>query len=529
MVDRLLRLLLVLSLCLGRVGAAVEAEVDRSRLYQDERLELTIRADPDSARYPLDLTPLSTLFNIDQQSQGQRLRRSSSGAMQAWREWHLWLRPRHIGTLAVPAFRLGNQRSEPILIEVLDPAQRGDDLPADAVSLEVQLADRELYIGQPTQLTIDLWYRLRLTGDYVNLSFADFNAELLDETNVIEYRNGRQVKRYRLVYRLTADHPGQLQLPPIRFVGQYLSGPYGERRQVERIQPAVSIAVKPIPQNYPDDAAWLPARQLSLSDNLPDRLQLTAHAHQDWTVTTDVEGLPPTRLPDPLASLLTHDDSDAWRLYRNAPEFNARQRRDLAALVFTEPGQQTLPAVRLPWWDLQLDRLAYAELPARTVQVMPEASEAFQPISAPDDTAAESGLPVALIWPWISLLLGLGWLASAVLVWLRRRKKARQRSTTAKPVAARRPKQLVAEDDPGCFRRGVLDWLQQEGLAADPVLAQLPGPAAAVWGRLNAALYGSPSMPAPSRAERKLLLRALLKKQPRSRRSDAGPTQLYPD
>lgn len=524
MVSRLL-LLIVLSFGLNQVWAAVEAEVDRSQLYQDERLELTIRADSISARFPLDLTPLTALFAIEQQSQGQRLRRSSNGSMQTWREWHLWLRPLHVGTLQIPAFRLGNARSERLLVEVLDPANRGDALPAEAVRLEVRLDDRELYIGQPTQVTIDLWYQVRLQGDYGQLSFGDFNAELLDENNITDYQDGRQVRRYRLVYQLTADHPGQLEIPPIRFAGQYQAGPYGERQPIERQHPALSIAVKPIPDEYPKDAAWLPARQLRLSDNLSDQLQITAHAHQDWTVVTEVEGLPPTRLPDPLADL----GGDAWRLYRNAPEFDAHQRRDLAALVFTEAGRQTLPAVRLPWWDLQHDRLAYAELPERRIEVLPEASQVFEPTPLPDATAPESTVRARFYWPWISLLLALGWLLTAVLFWSRRRRAHSAPVIAAAPPKALRPADVLAATAGLQFRQTVLTWLAQQGADPYQAVAQLSGSAAAVWSRLNASLYGPASVAAPSRAERKVLLSALIKGQRRAQSANADLTQLYPD
>ncbi|PTY38823.1 hypothetical protein BGP77_10210 [Saccharospirillum sp. MSK14-1] len=525
MVARRLCLVLALVLAQTAARAAVEAEVDRTRLYQDEHLELTIRANPDSARYPLDLTPLSALFDIDQQTQGQRLRRSSNGSIQAWREWHLWLRPRHIGTLQVPSFRFGDERSERILIEVLDPANRGDALPADAVRLEVTVDERELYIGQPTQITLDLWYQVRLQGEYDDLSFGDFNIELLDESNVTEYRNGSQIRRFRLKYRLIADHPGQLEIPPIRFVGRYQAGPYGEWRSVERTHPGIHMAVKPIPDEYPDDAAWLPARTLTLSDNLPEQLQLTAHAPQDWTVITEVDGLPPTRLPDPLANMT----DESWRLYRNAPEFNDRQRRDLAALVLTDPGRQRLPALRLPWWDLQRDQLAYAELPARTIDVLPEASQALQPTPLPTEALPESVLPVRTIWPWISLALGLGWLLTGMLIWRKRRSRPAAPSTRPVKPKPLRPAQLLDERDPLRFRRAVLDWLVQEGVEPYQSLAQLPASAAAIWGRVNASLYGPEPSAAPSRAERKRLLSALLKQQRQGSPSKADPAQLYPD
>ncbi|WP_157954456.1 BatD family protein [Saccharospirillum mangrovi] len=523
-----LAFLLLALVATAPVWAAVEAEVDRSRLYQDERLELIVRVDSETARFALDLTPLSILFDIEQQSQGQRLRRASNGEIEAWREWHLWLRPRHIGTLAIPPFRFGNARSERILVEVLDPLQRGDDLPAEAVQLDVTLNERELYIGQPTILTIDLWYQLRLQGDYADLDFGDFNVELLDESNVTDVQNGRQIRRYRLIYRLTANHPGELQLPPIRFVGQYQAGPYGERQSIERVYPAQTLTVKPIPDSYPKNAVWLPAKRLSLSDNLPAQLELSAHAHQDWTVVTEVEGLPPTRLPDPLAGL----GGDVWRLYRNAPEFTDAQRRDLAALVFTEAGRQRLPAVRLPWWDLQRDQLAYAELPARTITVVPEASPAFQPTPTSGDAESTSiRLPWGL-WPWLSAALGLGWLSTLLWLWLRRR---RNRPVKVEPAPQPRPLKLGAlldEAEPRPFRLGILRWLAQHDLDAAKTLAALPEPAASLWARLNATLYGPTGPAALTRAERKVLLQALLKRHARLVKAAQRPpdlSQLYPD
>lgn len=516
-------LLAGLMLAAGPVWAGLEVEVDRSRLYQDERLELTVRADPDTARYPLDLTALDTLFVIEQQSQGQRLRRSDNGDIQPWREWHLWLRPRHVGTLAIPVFRMGNQRSERLLVEVLDPSQRSDELPADAVRLDVQLAEREVYIGQPMLLTIDLWYQLRMNGEYNALNFGDFSAELLDESNITDYQNGRQVRRYRLQYRLTAERTGTLQLPPIRFVGQYQFGPFGERRTVERTQPAQQVTVKPIPASYPADAIWLPAKRLRLSDNLPASLQLTAHQHQNWTVTTEVDGLPPTRLPDPLADL----SGESWRLYRDAPEFDDRQRRDLAALVFTEPGQQQLPEIRLPWWDLQHDRLAYAQLPARTIAVQAESSPVFQPTPTPSTSEAQRIAPLASVWPWLTLGLLLLVLAMAGGWWRHRRRPARPLPSTP-PVIQWQEKTLLALDDAREFRAALLVWLQQQGRHPQRSLAALSGAPAAIWARLNAALYGPRAKRAPNRAERKALVRAL-RKTPSKPAADNDPTRLYPD
>ncbi|MEX2320305.1 MAG: BatD family protein, partial [Saccharospirillum sp.] len=97
---RVSAVLVTLLLVSVAASAAVTAEVDRTRLYQDETLTLTIRADFPAATEPLDLTALNTLFQVVGQSQSTQSRYSTALGQQRWREWRLQVRPREIGTLA---------------------------------------------------------------------------------------------------------------------------------------------------------------------------------------------------------------------------------------------------------------------------------------------------------------------------------------------------------------------------------------------------------------------------------------------
>lgn len=536
-------LLILALLVLASFGRAdVTASVDRTTLYSDETLLLTIRADYPEAEEPLDLTALSTLFEIEQQTQSTQSRYSTGAGQQRWREWRLWLRPKQTGTLAIPNFKLGDEGTEPIFIQVRDAADRQDGLPEDAIILEAELSEDSPYVGQPVTLTIRLKYQVRLQGSFESLSLDAFEAEQLDESNTVVREGGQQYNQYQLIYRLTSDQAGRVSIPEIRFNGQYQSGQFNSARRVARTHPGFSLRVRPIPDSFPSDAYWLPAESVSLHDNLSSRLELTANEHLNWVVTTRVNGLPATRLPNPIAEL----DEEHFRLYRNEPEFEEGDplgsRRDMAALVFTEPGNYTLPAVRLPWWNLRTDRLAWAELPARTVtvtaadpsNVTPIVTEpAGTPVTEPEPASASPGL-----WPWISLSLGVGW-AATVLVWvasLRRPATARNSSEDTPRVAPRRTglaelKNLAREGRPSAFYTALAAILyRHHRISLDRLSPRLDNGAQRCLRQLEASLYGGVDTDAPD-AESLVRLVAAVERalKPDRDTSSPDPTRLYPD
>ncbi|WP_028670606.1 BatD family protein [Saccharospirillum impatiens] len=473
------------TLCLlsAAASATVTADADRTRLYQDETLTLTIRANFPAANEPLDLTALTTLFQVVGQSQTTQSRYSTAQGQERWREWRLQIQPREIGTLAIPNFSLGGEQSSPIMVTVMNPADRQEGLPEEAVILSVSIDDDSLYIGQSTTLTVNLDYQVRLQGNFDQLDLSAFDAEKLNEDNTQTRHGGQPYRRYQLVYRLTPEQDGTLSIPEIRFVGQYESSNYGQQLRMHRIHPGFDVAVKPIPASYPANAVWLPAESVSLSDNLGSRIQAEVNEHIDWQVSTRIQGQPATQLPDPLASLADDD----FRLYRNSPEFTQtgglQQRTDQAALVFSSPGNYDLPAVRVPWWDIKNDRLRYAELSARSIRIEGISNEAMDILANPSRSDSEPGTVDAAnqrsatatlagqggVWRWVSVSLGIGWLATALVFWASNRYlKRRLRETVSRSVPESTEPRPAEDDmaraahsgDVSAYHAALLRWLR---------------------------------------------------------------------
>lgn len=492
--------------------AVVSASVDRTVLFDDETLTLTIRAEAPVADQALDLTAVSNQFEVVRQGQSTQSR-ISLGSAQRWREWQLVLRPRQAGNLTIPAFSIGSERTEPIQVEVRDASSRPDGLNEDDVVLDISLNKDNAYIGEALTLTIELRYRIQLQGSFDRLNFGDFQSEKIDEVETLGQQDGRQYRVYRLVYRLVADEAGRFRIPDIRFNGQYQDGPFGNPRRLTRAHPGFVVNIKSIPASYPDNAFWLPAERVALSDNLPSRLSLTANNHLDWTITTEAIGLSAADLPNPVANL----NEDGFRLYMNSPEFEndglRARRRDLNALVFLEPGEYELPAVRIPWWNLETDQLEYAEIPARMVEIRPDPNApvgSSGPVSSFDNTPLISYR--AGWWPWVSLSLGLGWMATALVWWAASRRRPYKgnpiKTTYANTLLV--PVELTRAAKAGegrKFRAGLSRFVAQNGATLGVLKTQLTDADRTTLSQLDAQTYGGQGA---SEVEAKQLL-ALLK------------------
>ncbi len=111
----LLGLLLLSTTALARL----ESSVDETTISKADTLRLTLRADGVNLTSSPDLDPLAENFDIlSTQSSSQF--RSINGQVDSSTTWTLLLKPKHSGTIEIPALALGNDRSRPIQITVKD-------------------------------------------------------------------------------------------------------------------------------------------------------------------------------------------------------------------------------------------------------------------------------------------------------------------------------------------------------------------------------------------------------------------------
>jgi hypothetical protein len=426
-IARRLGALITLFLFVGMAQAAISAQVDRTELYNDESLVLTVTVSPVAELNSTDLAALASLFSIDQRAQQQSSQNINGRALSRV-DYQFRLSSKASGVIGIPSIRAGNEQSEPIFITVLDARQRGDSLAEDAVQFSGRLSNNRPYVDQPFEIVLEFAYKIQVKGAIETIDLDSFETRLVKEENTSTTLNGQTYNLYRQVLELTPKNPGAVKIPTIVFIGEYPDSAQGRYVRFSRTIDLDPIEIRAIPASFPSDAYWLPATSLSLTDNLDTSQPIDQNSHLDWQISTQTQGLAASRLPDPLATISASLDS-RLRLYRNEATFSDSQRLDSAALTIDTPGTYRIPAIRIPWWNTNTDTLAWAELPERTIRVVattqvspkgtgqaPGAEPLLSPVTR--STGQPQLAPSApSYWLYATLLAGLGWLLTLGLWW----------------------------------------------------------------------------------------------------------------
>jgi hypothetical protein len=224
---------------------------------------------------------------------------------------------------------------------------------------------------------------------------------------------------------------------------------------------------------------WLPARQVTLTRQWN---QSSAQIHVGDALALDLtvqaDGLTAEQLPD-LSALLTVPSG--LRAYPDEPKLDdfsqgdslIGRREQSIALIPSGPGEFTLPALELRWWDTAHDVERTVAVPAKTVVVLPSAGAAASTASGAAPATPPAGGPQLSSalwardpWTWVALALALAWMATLGAWYASRRRGRPRRVSTEPPVtepprASRSRAAFIAacrESDPRAARRHLLAW-----------------------------------------------------------------------
>lgn len=465
---RQIALLLFILLCTSTAMAdqdTLEVHVDRTTLHENQTLTLTVQGE---MPFSMDLDMLFNIgdmelpspeedalkenFDILGKHQKYNLR-SVNGDATAIITWIYELAPKKAGTLEIPALSFRDATSQPLTVEVKPgdaPAADGSARPA---FIEVTTDKQDVYVQEQLILTVRLYYRGNLVrGDLSQPTQDDAIVESMGEQQ--EYARVRDNVRYRVVerrYVIYPQSPGTLTIDGISFNGQSRADT-GQLNFLRDKADPLHIPVKPIPDSF-TGKTWLPASSLELTDDWSDQSS-TLEAGKSVTRSLQLSalGLLGSALPP-----IDVDYPDAVRSYPDKPELKSNvdsrtvtaSRTQNTALVAVQPGQITLPEIRIPWWDTVNDRQRVAVIPARTLTIsdsagavapkpaqnQPAATQEATAASARDETdknqaASVAAEPADHTWLWLAVALGTGWALTVLFWWLNRRRSDDPELTT---------------------------------------------------------------------------------------------------
>ena len=492
--------------------AELSATADRRTIAIGETLRLTLLGDAGEQPAEIDLTPLNRDWEILSRSSATNAR-FINGQNRVTRTLEMELAPLREGTLTIPSLTAGGRSTTPLAIRVNpEPVVApGDEL----VLFDASVDESSVFVQSEVILTVTLQQAIALDGlEISNFDIPDAVVENLERRSFQRRVGNRTWLVTELRYAVYPQKSGALRIPAIGFTarevqpGRSLLGARLGRRLRMASEP-LEITVKSVPTSFPGEV-WLPARALTLEENWSIApASLTVGDSTTRTLTLTARGLQGSQLP-PLSSVQGAINIPELRFY---PDQESIDQIELAeglqgrrvqseALVARSGGTWTLPEIRVPWWNIETNRLEFATLPARTVVVtaIQTADQTNDPTIAPSASPAGTTLPL-----WLWAVSAAGWLVSlalGILLWLSRRHTAGHSPTpggaTAKSGSVRQAlveiRKAAAQEDAALLRKAILQWADlhhERGFSSLEALARVSTESLATRLRaVDRSLYG---------------------------------------
>lgn len=550
--------LLVLSPALA---ATLNATVDRPSIVAGETVEYVLSLTGGDGREPPDLTPLARDFEVV--GQGRRSRNMIIGGKRVQvNEWVLTLAPKKTGKVTIPALSVAGLSAPPVPVQVV-PATGGgasgtavEDRP---LFIRTEVGDVSPFVQSEVPISVRIYDSLGLRPGSSWTRPTAQGATFEEQGDQRSYIRAIGKQRYRVTeqgYIMRPQRSGPIEIEPVtlnaKVPGYSSSSPSNDMAQLlgrggvptpwlnntPDFARDVTLKSNPVTVNVKERPAeatgwFLPSRGVTIASRWsqpPD----TAKVGETLTRTIRLEArgtaanqLPPIVPPD-VPGLRQYEESSRAEGRPVQGEAGAILMKTIS-VVPTRPGTYTLPAIEVPWWNVDTQKQEMVTLPAETLQVQPAAiaqtpapmpaASGSAPTPAPTaaPTVAAPPPPADLTARILSLLalfsrdrlvalaLAVTGVFALALLWTRlRRSKARPEPATPLPQAVSRPagkplaksarpaaakprtlaaaeaalKAACAANDAAAAHRAFLDCLGFVPAAKDRALPSLAGPMA---------------------------------------------------
>ncbi len=512
--------------CVLALAVEIEVGIDPNPPISGESFRLAFVVTGEIDGEP-DFTPLENQFEVL-----SRNRQTSiawvNGTHTRTSTWVVEVLAKAAGPLEIPAITFGDTRSAPLKVPITGNAKATPT--DDGLFLEIDAVPRDPYIQQQVTYTIRLWRRYELSNASLSEPHLSSDAIVRPLGEDRQFEAERNGKRYEIIERSFALFPqasGKHTIEPVTVTAQVLERVtslfemFGRSVKTRRISSeAIELNVRPVPAEFPPNAAWLPARKVRLNEDWePADLRAKVGDPVTRTVSLWVSGLTSGQLPEMLPPAVP-----GLKAYPDQPQLKEDKQDGVITAVRQEKvalipagGEHELPALDIPWWNTDTNTLEHARLPSRILSAIADPAPAELPVAAIPSALlpnAEQAPPSSLMTPatpdwrawrgWFAVALCalIGWPVS--LIWILR--YARGRVSPAIPLEHARevPRLRVAREavlnscrrhDPLATRAALLTWASARWSRAAPITlgalaALVEPPLAAPILALDAALYG---------------------------------------
>jgi BatD DUF11 like domain len=438
-------LMILLLISQQTLATTIQVETDRNPVNLNESFKITFTANETPDDDP-DFRSLEQNFSILNQSSGS----SSSwinGKSTKTLQWSLTVMAKHTGNLMIPAVKFGHDASSGLQISVTEAVINKASTNDEDIFLEVEATSKNIYIQSQVLYTLRLYTRVDLSQARLDEpELADAVIERLgDDSRFNTQVNGLDYSVTERKYAIFPQKSGKLTIKPLTLTAEIISNNRpnfngffnSQATKTKRIESkAISLDVKPAPASF-TGKHWLSAQQLVFKQEWSgDIKQLKIGEPLTRTLTLLAKGATVSQLPE----LNTAISNDQLKAYPDQPVLQEQKkidgviafREEKIALILSQAGDYQLPAIQIPWFNTESQKMEMAEIPETTLTALAGA----QPVvntpqimsvnsQAITTTPTINTVPETNYWMWLSLCLATAWLIT-VIVFLKARTKSEQ-------------------------------------------------------------------------------------------------------
>lgn len=487
----------------------IRVSVDRNPVSLNESFQITFTA-PETPDGAPDFTPLRANFEILNQERSTNMS-WVNGKSSRSEQWIVSVMPKQTGELLIPAIAFGadNSQASKVLVSNASQAQSSS---ADEVFLKVEATPETPYVQSQVLYTLKLYRRVQITQASLNdPEIKDALVEKLGEDSTYSTQiNGMDYWVTERKYAIFPQQSGLFTVAPLTLTAEVVSNADNRRprfngffnRQMTETRrvssDAVTLNVLPVPTSY-TDPAWLSAESLQLKQSWStDNLQTKVGEPLTRTITLTAKGatvgqLPELAKPSTVQGIKTYPDQPLLKEDQQSDGLIA-MREEKIAYIPSQPGQYTLPALAVSWFNTKTQKTEVARLPEVKLTALGAGvgNQITMPTAQPLDHASigQSGRDSyqnPIIWQALTGFLGLGWLTH--ILWIYRSNKltaaseSRQLQKQTKHDQQKTLKIACLHNNPQAAKQALLQWGKHHfaadnlttlaGHCADPLGAEI--------------------------------------------------------
>ncbi|MGC9385619.1 MAG: BatD family protein [Hydrogenovibrio sp.] len=392
----MLALILILLLSGQSQARSVTVQLDHASIEMGDIINLIVQTDFQTFDSP-DFDSLNDQFEVLGQQRSSQIQ-IVNGDYQAFSRWDLRLTPRHPGDLVIPPFNVDGAISDPMVLHVAE-APKDKQQPRGSSFLESSVNITAPYVQQEVLFTLRFYHLGQfLNGNIRPPSFNDaIIHRLRNQFNYQKRIGGKRYEVYEWTWAFFPQKSGTMVIPPQQFDGriQYR----GLLKRVEDETLPIELTVKPQPDSYPRQAAWLPAQAMTLTEDWQAPNPIRVGDSITRTFRLQATGLLASQLPE-----FQFKAESGFHLYPDQPDNENQvseqgvtsQQLQKVAIVPTQAGDIVLPELTLNWWNTVENRLETLTLPAKTLSVLPAVNASDSNTSNPLSTEQAPANPAAV-------------------------------------------------------------------------------------------------------------------------------------